>query len=253
MCCFSGNVEYVLGTRIYARMLSPGRQAVAYQMIFAAADDLAMILPLPVAKDTGENAVDFIDLSEYPKFFNDLRSGFPRTLLRNRPVPADANGPFAGDTTLEVKRVGAFEASYVPTVKDFTRLDERFRLDPEVWKSLPQYADHGFAVFKLRKGEQEVHPMAFSFPTRHQGGLFFPTVHIHDGKVHAEEDFDHALYCQVQHTGLFAMTKWTESEKLASTFMQSHKAKGLLNPGGHVYRLRLKGKLKNEDIILGAA
>ena len=54
-------------------------------------------------------------------------------------------------------------------------------------------------------------------------------------------------------TGLFAMTRWTESEMLASTFAHAHKAKGLINPGGHVYRLRLKGKLKNEDIILGAA
>jgi hypothetical protein len=251
MCCFSGDVQSVHGTRIFARMTGPGRQAVAYQMIFASAEDVAMILPIPVAKDSGEKAVQFIDLSEYPKFFADLRSGFPRTMLRNAPQAA-AGGPF-GEETLEVKQVGAFEASFVPTVKDFERLDGRFRLPMDVWKSLPQYADYGFAVFKLRKGEHEVHPMAFTFPTRHVGGLFFPTVHIHDGEVHAEEDFDHALYCQVQHTGLFAMTKWTESEKLASTFMQSHKAKGLLNPGGHVYRLRLKGKLKNEDIILGAA
>lgn len=241
------------GTRIFGRMIAPGRQAVAYQMIFAAADDVAMILPIPVAKDSGEKAVQFIDLSEYPKFFVDLRSGFPRSMLRNKPQANDGNDPFSGPVTLEVKQVGAFEASFVPSVKDFERLDARFRLPMDVWKSLPQYADYGFAVFKLRKGEHEVHPMAFSFPTRHAGSLFFPTVHIHDGKVHEEEDFDHALYSQVEHTGLFAMTKWTESERLASTFAHAHKAKGLINPGGHVYRLRLKGKLKNEDIILGAA
>ena len=37
--------------------------------------------------------------------------------------------------------------------------------------------------------------MAFDFP-RAAKKLFFPTVHIHDGKVHDKADFDHALYCQ---------------------------------------------------------
>jgi hypothetical protein len=34
---------------------------------------------------------------------------------------------------LEVIQVGDFEASFVPTVKDFSRLDERFRLPSAVW------------------------------------------------------------------------------------------------------------------------
>ena len=50
MCCFSGNVTFVRGTRIFTRMTEPGRQAIVYQMEFGAKQDLAMILPLPVAK-----------------------------------------------------------------------------------------------------------------------------------------------------------------------------------------------------------
>jgi hypothetical protein len=38
--------------------------------------------------------------------------------------------------------------------------------------------------------------MALSFPVREGGKLFFPTVHIHDGKVHPTERFDHTLYAQ---------------------------------------------------------
>jgi hypothetical protein len=38
------------------------------------------------------------------------------------------------------------------------------RLPEGVWAKLPGYADFGFAVFKLKPGNAQVHPMAFSFP-----------------------------------------------------------------------------------------
>ena len=88
------------------------------------------------------------------------------------------------------------EASFVPTIADFDRLDERFRLPKETWHHLPQYNKFGFAVFKLKPGEKRIHPMAFEFPRSDSKRLFFPTVHIHDGEVHATADFDHILYCQ---------------------------------------------------------
>jgi hypothetical protein len=251
MCCFSGNVTFVRGTRIFARITEVGRQAIVYQMEFGAKQDLAMILPLPVAKGADEKAVKFIDLSGYKDFFQDLRSGFPFPKaeggLRSNSLAMSA------PALLEVKQVGAYEASFVPTVKDFDRLDPRFRLPAETWTALPAYADHGFAVFKLRAGEQEVHPMAFTFPSRKPENLFFPTVHIHDGKVHPEEDFDHELYCQVARTGLFTMTRWQESESLAAAFTKPATAEQLIIGDAHVYRRELRGKIKNEDIILAAA
>jgi hypothetical protein len=251
MCCFSGNVTFVRGTRIFARITEPGRQAIVYQMEFGAKQDLAMILPLPVAAGADEKAVKFIDLSGYQTFFNDLRSGFPQPIAlggRGKSAPQALAGG-----VLEVKQVGSYEASFVPTVKDFERLDARFRLPADSWKSLPQYADHGFAVFKLRSGEHKVHPMAFTFPSRHPQKLFFPTVHIHDGKVHEEEEFDHDLYCQVVRTGLFAMTRWDESDGLAKSFTKPEKAEQLISPDAHVHYRSLSGKMKNEDIILGTA
>lgn len=249
MCCFSGNVDFVRGTRIFARMTDTGRQGLVYQMQFGAKEDLAIILPLPVAKDAGEDALKFIDLSGYPTFFKDLRSGFPADpVLRSRPFAAASGG------NLEVTRVGAYDASFVPTVKDFARLDPRFRLPGETWNALPLYSDYGFAVFKLRKGTHEVHPMAFTFPTRQPEQLFFPTVHIHDGKVHPQEAFDHALYCQVARiTGLAPMQGWQESEDPASRFTKVTDTASLLDPDAHVYRRRMTGMLKNEDVILATA
>ena len=48
MCCFSRPVPYVSGTKIFARATEDDRQALVYSMSVAAAEELAMILPLPV-------------------------------------------------------------------------------------------------------------------------------------------------------------------------------------------------------------
>lgn len=104
-------------------------------------------LPLPVPPASPDDAVRFIDLSGYPYFFEALDSGFPAHRSLGR-------GPSRGATmslapTLVAHDVGAFEASFVPALADFDRLDARFRLPPQTWGSLPSYRDHGFAVFKL--------------------------------------------------------------------------------------------------------
>ena len=77
-----------------------------------------------------------------------------------------------------VVQVGAFEASFVPTVKDFSRLDKRFRLPAGAWNKLSTYNDYGFAVFKLKHGALKVHPMAFSFPDAGHRPPLFPQPYI---------------------------------------------------------------------------
>lgn len=252
MCCFTGNVTFVQNTRIFARMTDAGRQGIVYQMNVGAPAELAMILPLPVAADVKENSVTFIDLSGYPKFFAHLRAAFPVTITRGE-GSIRSLGPSPEAQTLKVHAVGSYEASFVPKLADFARLDARFRLPEQTWDKLPQFKDHGFAVFKLKKGDREIHPMAFTFPTRHPDKLFFPTVHIHDGQVHAEEEFDHTLYCQVRRTGLFAMTRWEESSGHARATCNIELSKGLLAADLHLHRQTLVGSHKNEDILLGTA
>jgi hypothetical protein len=147
-----------------------------------------------------------------------------------------------------VVSVGSFDASYVPTIADFDRLDARFVLPKGTWDKLPQYHDYGFAVFKLKPGAHQIHPMAFEFPRADHTRLFFPTVHIHDGKVHARASFDHALYCQHSPGDTFSLRNWTESGQQAHQFMHIGAAKGLLLSHEHCYRLGMQGKLKNEDV-----
>jgi hypothetical protein len=247
MCCFSKPVKLVADTNIFARGSKEGRQFLVYSMRLTAGEDLAMILPIPVPAESKENAVRFINLEEYSAFFTDLRAGFPVPATLGRAK----NGKWHGaGLKLEVVEVGSFEASFVPAIKDFARLDERFRLPEGVWEKLPQYKDHGFAVFKLKKGASKVHPMAFEFPRARPEELFFPTVHIHDGKVHARATFDHALYCQRSGNDNLQITDWQESTQPAGLFMKIKKAQGLLEPDEHCYLKELRGQHRNEDIVL---
>ncbi len=248
MCCFTRPVTHVGSTRIFARFLDRVKQCIVYQMTVDAPEDLAMILPIPVVQPAKEDAVSFVDLSRYPSFFADLAKAFPEP--RMRLAAGEEDDPFAGPLTdLAVQRVGAFDASFVPTIADFSRLDARFRLDDAVWKSLPQYKNFGFAVFKLRKGNHEVHPMAFRFQSALPGQLFFPTVHIHDGKVHETEEFDHTLYAQAWTNAVIKGPNWEESALNAGPFVKMRAVSDLVWGGGHLYKLDIRGKSKNEDTI----
>ena len=246
MCCFSRNVESVSDTHIFARAAAGNRQYLVYQMKLHAKDHLAMILPIPVAAGAKEDALRFINLKEYPRFFADLRSGFP---IMRAAVGSQSKADAPAEKTLAVVEVGDFEASFVPTVADFSRLDERFRLPPGTWDELPAYKNFGFAVFKLKPGGAD-HPMAFEFPRARPDTLFFPTVHIHDGKVHPMAHFDHRLYCQSGDNDFRHLIHWQESQKPASSFMDLKKCAGILDGDAHCYLKEIHGRQKNTDVVL---
>jgi hypothetical protein len=131
-------------------------------------------------------------------------------------------------------------------------LDERFRLPKGAMDKLPGYEKFGFAVFKLKAGEQKVHPMAFEFPTATPRRLFFPTVHIHDGKVHDRATFDHALYCQSAPALRLHTLTWTESTSTAKKFVDAKKAEGIVLADEHCYKRQLKSMLPNKDTFVDA-
>jgi hypothetical protein len=252
MCCFSRPVISVSATNIFARAGEAGRQFLVYSMTLNAKDDLAMVLALPVKIGSDEKDVSFIDLSGYADFFADLQRGFPAPKTKSLGTRG-ADVTLLSAHPLTVVNVGSFEASFVPTVKDFSRLDERFRLPADTWNQLPAYHDYGFAVFKLKPGVATVHPMAFSFPRRDRKALFFPTVHIHDGTVHPQADFDHTLYCQPHEHEHLQLRDWRESPANAKNFIKVDKAKGLIEPDPHCYQKQLHGQLPNLDTFVSIA
>jgi len=241
MCCFSGPVEDVAATRIFARMASPGRQILAYEMVFAAADPVAMILPIPTLSHSIEDAVRFISLEEYPSLFVDLYEAF--TWPDGRPRSAATKS--APAPQLAVHTVGDFVASFVPTLADFARLDPRFRIPSGTVDRVPGYGDYGFVVFQLRAttGRSRVHPMAFEFSTRDAERLFFPLLHVHDGELHAEANFDHVLYAQ----GLRTHRLFEHGSRPLKRSLSSPHAKLVVDLNTPLSRREMVGTLPNRD------
>jgi hypothetical protein len=236
MCCFSGTGLRVAATEIFARR-DGADQLLAYSLRLSTAVDVAMILPVPVVPDAGEDALRFLDLEGYPALFRDMAScwevSVPRTSL-----PLLGGLPRA--KRLVVHKVGSFEASFVPALADFARLDPRFRLTDDMWSALPHYRDYGFAVFKLRAGgDQAIHPMAFRFPSRDPARLFFPTVHVHDGRVHSRARFDHTLYFQDRPDGQPAFSS-------TRMFVDLDRTQGLVTDAP-LHKTVLRGRLPNQD------
>jgi hypothetical protein len=259
MCVFSRPVPIVTKTNIFAREAPRGGQYLAYSMTFKATEPVAMILPLPVPSGCGDAAVSFIDVSGYPDLFSDLQKGFPESNGANR-GGVWAGGRGSGLAPIPVVNVGSFEASFVPTMDDFDRLDERFRIPSETWALLGDYASFGFAVVELRDGhEQRLHPIALVFPRADTSTLYFPTVHLHDGRVHAEEDFDHSLFCQrLAHplSGVPASVApegpWRRSSIPVRSFARPLRSKGLLDGDIPCLRRLLRGKHPNRDVYIPA-
>lgn len=249
MCIFSALVNSVNNTHIFARHTDDGRQHLVYSMAYAAPHDLAMILPLPTPPATAEEAVTFIDLSGYPELFTDLQRCFPMTRALAKQTE---NAPLT--TTLHVYEVGSFEASFAPTQADFARLDPRFRLADALWRALPIYNDYGFAVFKLKPGVKEVHPMAFTFPLRDPDRLFFPTVHIHHDTVERIADFEHVLYWQADRplrlAAPFDLRRTEQAPRPVAQVVDLARAQGVVASGAALHRLPLIGAYPNADVWL---
>lgn len=260
MCCFSPiSVDessflyqflfapriHVADTSIFARFTGEGEQCLIYSMEVSVPGRVAMILPVPVVPGAGEDALTFVSLEKFAEFFVYLRR-----LFVPPPPPAARGGGMSFSVRpqpkLKVHKVGSFEASFVPSKRDFGRLDERFRLSDDVWTALGDYEDWGFAVFQLEPGKrQHIHPMAFRFKTRDERRLFFPTVHVHDGRVKPTARFDHALFYQLSgNAGTGAESK---DERSWEPLLGNYEG---LTKNGDVYRRELRGKLPNEDTWL---
>lgn len=251
MCIFSAVVSDVADTNIFARSSIGGKQFMVYSMRYQADSELAMVLPLPTPPSPPEDAVRFVDLSGYPGFFSDMAEGFPVALTRS---PAASAAP-ADEPTLKVHEVGSFQASFVPRLRDFARLDSRFRLPDQAWEQMPQYSDYAFAVFKLQAGAKNVHPMAFEFPRRNPRELFFPTVHVHDGFVETYAHFDHSLYWQspgAQGVEPFLSDElpYDLSVGPAKQFMNIDRTQGLVDADTIIHKQRQYGLGVNRDIVV---
>jgi len=218
----------------------------------------AMILPIPVRRHSGKRVIRFIDLSGYPDFFEDLERGFPQPKMMS---DSRATEGLPNRGVLTVHKVGGFEASFVPSIKHFAKLDPRFSIPEKIWAKIPSYSDFGFVVFQLKELAGEPHPMAFEFNTRMANATFLPTMHIHDGEVHQREHFDHTMYVQSRDLDMAAgdyqghklwdlNAGWRRSPSHAQQFVDLKRGKKLVAGDLKVHRKTMKGSFANEDQIV---
>ena len=223
-------------------------------MEFSAEQDVAMILPFPQKR--GGAQPRFINFEDVPEFFKKLQSLFP--VRRTRGSRGLKSAPMS--FSIPVIQFGSFEGSFVPTINDFDRLDERFRFASGTLDAMKRlYGDYSFAVFKLKPGRDvKVHPMAFAFDARDPKKIFFPTVHVHDGEWHASEHFDHTLYAQVPEDNLRGEireankagnpTEVSERKMSINKDLRSSPASEAV-VAAPVFRVKLRGNLENRDQI----
>lgn len=63
-----------------------------------------------------------------------------------------------------------------------------------------------------------------------------------------DTEFDHSLYCQSPSAA--AGMKWWESAYLSSYYVKCSKTLGVIRSEQHIFKKTLKGKLKNEDLVI---
>lgn len=248
----------VRSTRIFARPLAGGRQALMYDMSVELSTDVAMVLPLPVPPRTPDGEVHFVDLSEATDIFDSLNGCFVGPQPRSKSIAPSA-------APLPVVQVGDFVASFVPSMDDFGRLDPQFRLSRQILGAL-DVDGWGFAVFQLkappppparsfwagltspkaRPASIRPHPMAFTFPRVDPTRLFFPTVHVHDGRVAEYAAFDHMLYAQGATCQAPAPMLWTRGQTDV-TFVPEQ-ALEIVAEGAPIWRREIKGRHPNRDV-----
>ena len=244
MCIFTSEIKSVGDTRIFARQ-DVNRQAVVYDMYLSTEFATAMVLPVPVASLSDDEKVEFIDLSTYPDFFDDIENMFPQWMSASI-----ESYDSRGSDLIEVQEIGVYEASFVPTPNDFKRLDPRFSLNSDFFEQVPEYSNYGFVVFKLKPGESQVHPMAFWFHKENDSKLFFPTKHMHDGIVHSRDHYNHTLYAQGNFTDNLSLEIISLKYNLEKVSNISKKSFGLVCEDTVVCKRVVNGENKNEDIWL---
>jgi hypothetical protein len=86
---------------------------------------------------------------------------------------------------------------------------------------------------------------------------FFPTVHIHEGKIESSAHFDHSLYCQAE----WQQNGWEISRDKpydrnpisAKPLMSIAGTKGIVNSDTVIQKRRLHGLYPNKDVFLPSA
>jgi hypothetical protein len=187
MCIIIGNVESVKGTKIFAMPSSDDsqRQLLVYKNEVASVAQNLMILPVPFPE-----TLKFEKVSK--TLFRDLEDSICWTSREWKTSISLTR------STLPVLSVGSYRVSVVPSIQEFSNLDNRvFSLPAPLVKLMTdEYGDKpfGFVCCRLKAGVQNYEPLAYSHRRWKSDMLFIPTLHYHPGEEGVSADWDHEVY-----------------------------------------------------------
>lgn len=147
-----------------------------------------MVLAVP-----NPETVDFVDLSEYQEFFEDVDSYYSRHKIATKSYDGGMMyESFSATNSLHIHQVGNFLASICKNINDLKKIDVKTfgKINDDAMEFMKsKYSDtgYGFVVCKLKKGNYNYHPFAYTHKI--SGGLFVPTMHYHgDEKIRSETE-----------------------------------------------------------------
>ncbi len=249
MGIFTRPVRVAGATNIFARAAKDGRQFLAYNFRYEAADDFALILPLPTPPETLPTDVRFIDLSGYDSFFSDLRHGFPE-------LEREAEKVSLTDRIIEKVRdwldIDPTRAAitFAPNPAALSHIADEFQVTPAVRRALDRFGATGCVCLKLTAGANRVPPLAIEFPRRQPDRLFFPTALAAGDVYEARASFNYHLFGQLPHcppTWRSSTSSGDERLRLARDWLKVDKSSGLLAPDLPIVWQRLSGLHDNLD------
>lgn len=189
-----------------------------------------MVLAVP-----NPETVDFVDLSDYQELFEDVKKYFARheivTRSHNRTSKSSST-----TNSLHIHEVGNFLASVCKNINDLKKIDvETFgRINDDsvdFMKSKYSNTKYGFVVCKLKKGNYNYHPFAYTHKI--SDVLFVPTMHYHgDEKTRYETELKlKKEFNDIEFNK--AMKKYESFKKVNGTFFSdeqyAEKLGGILN------------------------
>jgi hypothetical protein len=188
MCIISGQVQSVNSTKILALPSKNNtRQLTVYRNSVATPDSNAMCLPVP-----NPNTVKFerVPNNIFEQCNNSFDFSNARSMTRHTIKLNSTKG------LLPILSHGSYEVILVPSISDIYRIPPRFTtLTKEVIEFLnasypPTF---GLILCKLKKGNIDYEPFAYSHDIQDNKQLFFPTKHYHvhnESATHNEENED---------------------------------------------------------------
>lgn len=243
--CILANDGDLKHTKIYVGSAA-GRQLVVYGMTLDTLGENALILPVPANAED----VEMVDLSGSRDLFEKIEGHFPQ--IRSR-------GTYSFLSDIDVKEVGDFKVSVIPSKEDFGRVSPTLRVSRGTLDVLAEMYGPGYCyIVALLKEGGEVHPLGYTHPQAN-GRFHVPTLHYHKGENNPE--WDHNIYInkrvnksdvplraqggQYGHTGVdyserpFAVKALGIPEAIEPFFM-----------GTATTRLRVTGSVTNMDLDL---